>query len=61
MKELFTKGCSIEKKLPTPGVFPQHPKRALHQECVCVCVGGGGGSIFGQTSHQGDPPPGWKK
>ena len=59
MKELFTKGCSIEKKLPTPGVFPQHPKRALHQECVCVW--GGGGSIFGQTSHQGDPPPGWKK
>ena len=60
MKELFTKGCSIEKKLPTPGVFPQHPKRALHQECVCVC-GGGGGGIFGQSSHQGDPPPGWKK
>ena len=60
MKELFTKGCSIEKKLPTPGVFPQHPKRALHQECVCVCVCGGG-SIFGQSSHQGDPPPGWKK
>ena len=60
MKELFTKGCSIEKKLPTPGVFPQHPKRALHQECVCVCVWGGG-SIFGQSSHQGDPPPGWKK
>ena len=60
MKELFTKGCSIEKKLPTPGVFPQHPKRALHQECVCV-GGGGGGSIFGQSSHQGDPPPGWKK
>ena len=47
MKELFTKGCSIEKKLPTPGVFPQHPKRALHQECVCVCVWGGGGAFLG--------------
>ena len=52
MKELFTKGCSIEKKLPTPGVFPQHPKRALHQECVCVCVwGGGGGGEFLGNPH----------